>query len=215
MTSKKSRESIYDSMTDEERKKWHAKVACRASANGAVVTMEYGGAFGEQDVNALVAELGDRAKKLAEGDMSGVEAMLYAQAHALQSIFVNLSRRAAKQDYLKQFGTYLGLALKAQAQCRATLETLAELKNPKPSTFVRQQNVAYQQQVNNGAATNPNNETNTHAPARTEKTLNQSNELLEAQHGERLDSGTTGTTSGINSDMATVEAINRPTDRAR
>jgi len=30
------------------------------------------------------------------------------------------------------------LALKAQAQCRATLQTLAEIKNPHPVAFVKQ-----------------------------------------------------------------------------
>lgn len=43
------------------------------------------------------------------------------------------------------------MALKAQAQCRATLETLAEIKNPQPTAFLRQANIAYgPQQVNNG-----------------------------------------------------------------
>jgi hypothetical protein len=41
------------------------------------------------------------------------------------------------------------LALKAQAQCRATAETLAEIKNPRP-IFARNFNaVAGNQQVNN------------------------------------------------------------------
>jgi len=186
-------------------KAWRAKLACRPTVNSAAVTAEYASTFGEQDISALVEELTERTQSLKEGNLDGVEAMLYAQAHALQSIFVNLSRRAVKQDYLKQFGTYLGFALKAQAQCRATLETLAEVKNPKPPTFVRQQNVAYQQQVNNGDLRNKPHD----VPARTEKSVNQSNELLEAQHGERLDSGTAGTAGGTDPAMATMEAIDR------
>jgi hypothetical protein len=35
------------------------------------------------------------------------------------------------------------LALKAQSQCRATLETLAAIKNPQPVAFVRQANIAH------------------------------------------------------------------------
>jgi hypothetical protein len=43
------------------------------------------------------------------------------------------------------------LALKAQRQCRATIETLVMAKNPAPVTFVKQANVAHgPQQVNNG-----------------------------------------------------------------
>ena len=46
--------------------------------------------------------------------------------------------------------TYMRMALKAQSQCRATLKTLANIKNP-PVVFARQANIAQgPQQVNNG-----------------------------------------------------------------
>ncbi len=46
--------------------------------------------------------------------------------------------------------TLLRLALKAQSQCRTTLLTLAEIKNPRPIAFVNQANFAHgPQQVNN------------------------------------------------------------------
>jgi hypothetical protein len=71
------------------------------------------------------------------------------------------------------------LALKAQSQCRATLETLATVKNP-PVLFAKQANIANgPQQVNNGTpAPGP-------APAGKVETI--SNELMEAQGAERLD----------------------------
>jgi hypothetical protein len=210
MASKKQLKPAKDEAADRKKKEFHAKLACRASVNGAAVATEYAGMFGEQDISALIDELSTRTKALKEGDMAGVEAMLYSQAHALQSIFVNLSRRAIKQEYLKQFGTYLGLALKAQAQCRVTLETLAEVKYPKAPTFVRQQNVAYQQQVNNGGV--ESNATNTRTHAR-EKSANQSNELLEASHGERLVSGEAGTAGSTNPELATVETLHRPQNK--
>ena len=51
--------------------------------------------------------------------------------------------------------TYVRLALKAQAQCRATLETLATIKNP-PVVYARQANIAAgRQQVNNGPGSRP------------------------------------------------------------
>ena len=82
--------------------------------------------------------------------MKRAEAMLYGQAHALQAIFMNLSRRAASQEYLKQWEAYLRMAMKAQNQCRMILETLATIKNP-PVVFARQANInnGGQQQVNN------------------------------------------------------------------
>jgi hypothetical protein len=61
------------------------------------------------------------------------------------------------------------LALRAQNQCRATLETLAAIKNP-PVVFAKQANIANgPQQVNNGVGTAP----------RT-----QGNEILQTQQSE-------------------------------
>ena len=42
-------------------------------------------------------------------------------------------------EHLPAAETYMRLALKAQSQCRATLETLANIKNP-PTVFARQAN---------------------------------------------------------------------------
>jgi hypothetical protein len=85
---------------------------------------------------------------------------------------------------------YLRLALKAQGQCRATLETLAMIKNPHPVAFVRQANIAHgPQQVNNGLA-EPGE------PSRAGKTKNQQNKLLEVQSGERLDTEAKCATGG-------------------
>jgi hypothetical protein len=108
----------------------------------------------------------------------------------------------------------LRLALKAQAQSRATLETLAEMKFPNPATFVRQQNVALQQQVNNGAEGNKETSTHTHAQARG-KSENRSNELLEQQHGKWLDTGTAGEASGTYQNVETMETVNRSADTRR
>ena len=85
--------------------------------------------YGELDIGALTDRLLDRIEQMKAGDMSEAEAMLLGQAHALQAIFVNLSRRTVKQEYLKQWETYMRMAMKAQSQCRMTLETLTTLKN--------------------------------------------------------------------------------------
>ena len=56
-------------------------------------------------------------------------------------------------DHLGATETYMRLALKAQSQCRATLESLSEIRNPRSVAFVRQANIAAgHQQVNNGVA---------------------------------------------------------------
>jgi hypothetical protein len=81
--------------------------------------------------------------------LSSCEAMLYSQALALQAIFVNAAIRVTEQEWFSNSEAYMRMALKAQSQCRATLETLAQIKNP-AVVFARQANIAQgPQQVNN------------------------------------------------------------------
>ena len=106
---------------------------------------------GTVDLADLVDDLRERIKKVQGGDMQPVEAILFGQAMTLETIFTSLARQAASQEYLKHLQVYMGLAFKAQAQCRATLEALAEIKNPRPVAFVKQANITNgPQQVNNG-----------------------------------------------------------------
>ena len=128
------------------------------------------------------------------------------QAMALQSIFVNLSRMSNKQNNLRAIETLLRLALKAQSQCRTTLETLANIKNP-PIIYAKQANIASgHQQVNNGVATlNTALPIPTHAP---EKTFSQ-NELLSESTHEILDDRRTAETGNANIQMETMATIDR------
>lgn len=162
------------------------------------------------DINALIAELGKQAEAVSGGDLRRAEAMLLSQAHSLDAIFGNLARRAASNfgEYLNAAETYMRLALRAQSQCRATLETLALIKNPAPVAFVRQTNIGQAVQVNNapGAAGNE---------SRAREIESAQSRLLEAQHGERLDSETEGTASGADPQLATVGKIDRPENPER
>lgn len=92
------------------------------------------------------------------GDLSDLEAMLVAQAGALNSIFNSFARaaRANMDEHVIATDTYMRIGLKAQSQCRATVETLAEIKHPRQVSFVHQANIANgPQQVNNGGAVLP------------------------------------------------------------
>jgi hypothetical protein len=82
---------------------------------------------------------------------------------------------------------YMRLALKAQSQCRATIETIAEMKNPKPIAFVQQANIAHGPQQVNNTANKP-----IRAGARVRENEIPQNKLLEAQNGARMDTGTQG-----------------------
>lgn len=71
-----------------------------------------------------------------------------AQAVSLNALYTQLAYRARNAEYVDSFDRYLRLALKAQGQCRATLETLATMKNP-PTVIARQANITSgPQQVN-------------------------------------------------------------------
>ena len=74
-----------------------------------------------------------RIEEVKNGDLSGLEEMLVTQSLLLNNIFVEMASHAAnnKSEYLKATQTYLNLALKAQSQCRCTIEALNEIKNPK------------------------------------------------------------------------------------
>ena len=70
------------------------------------------------------------AEAINGGDMRRIEAMLANQATALQSLFAGLAERGMTCDHAAGFEANFRMALRAQSQCRATLETLAAIKNP-------------------------------------------------------------------------------------
>lgn len=117
-----------------------------------------------------------------------------------------------KQEYLRNYETYLRLALKAQSQCRATLETLANVKNPRPIAFVQQANITNgPQQVNNGIPPTVTLGTD----ARAGKNESEPNKLLEKQHAERMDTRTQRTSGAPDSGLETVGSIHRTENSKR
>lgn len=192
----------------------NAKLALAPSINAAAVIETYQGNIAGKDVDfpALVDGLRESFTQSKDGDLSRLENMLIGQATALQSIFVSLARRAQTQEYLSQYQTYLGMALKAQAQSRATIQAVVELKYPRQVAFVKQANISHgPQQVNNGVDCR----SNTHAHAE-EKQIQQ-NELLEDKsHGRtQMDTGAAPAAGRSNPALETVGAINRADKRRR
>lgn len=103
----------------------------------------------ELDTPSLLDELVEQARRLGKGDTSQPEAMLINQAVALQSLFAGLTERALAQPSSPYFQELMRLGLKAQGQCRSTLQALAALKAP-PSIYAQQANVTSgPQQINN------------------------------------------------------------------
>ena len=128
-----------------------ADLALQPSFSAATVALAYlGQPGGELSVTGLNEALKVSIEDISAGDMSRVEAMLLAQAHAMQAIFVDLAGRAARAQRPEHQESLLRMAFKAQNQCRMTLESLATVKDP-PVVFARQANIANgPQQINNG-----------------------------------------------------------------
>ena len=149
-------------------------------------------------LNAIV----DAAERVKRGDLGDAEALLTAQTVTLNALFANLAHRSHESTYLDHFDRYMRLALKAHTQCRATVETLAAIKNP-PTVFAHQANIANgPQQVNNALA-----------PSRAGILEARRNGLLEEARGERMDLGAAGSAGTGDQALATVGTLNRPTNR--
>ena len=125
-------------------------------ANASATAAFQGDDHGEMSLDDLIDALQAHGRNVNRADLSGVEQMLAAQSVTLNAVFTQLARRASRNmDSSRHLGAaeiYLRLALKAQGQCRATLESLAAIKNP-PVVIAKQMNVANgPQQVNNHAS---------------------------------------------------------------
>ena len=91
---------------------------------------------GEPRFDDYGKELKARAQATVQGDLTLVSEVLTAQALTLDAMFTEMARRASLNmgDYLDAMERYARLALKAQANSRATLEALARLHQPREQT---------------------------------------------------------------------------------
>jgi hypothetical protein len=165
-----------------------ARAGLNPSTHAALALGKWGERLGRQDINEVRAELERQAAAASDNDLSRLEGMLTMQAHVLDALFSNLAIRARNTlGHPDAWERFMRMALKAQSQCRTTIETLAEIKNPKPLAIVRQANIAHgHQQVNNGSGAEL-------CPGKAKGKLN---ELSEEPYGQRLDHGVARPTAG-------------------
>ncbi len=151
------------------------------------------------DVPTLVATLRDQAAAVRAGDLSQAEAMLINQASSLQALYVRLTERAMEQTHMPNLEGFMRMALRAQSQCRATLETLAAIKNP-PIVYARQANVTTgPQQINNGLA----------APSPAREIKSEQTQLSGGTHELLPDARASGLASRVNPALEAVGEIDR------
>ena len=176
-----------------------AKLAT-TSVLSAVTLKRYAGAGDTLEMPDLVDEMRKAGDEVVDGNMCRVERMLANQAMTLDAIFNNMAQRSHSQETFKDIEVLMRLALKAQAQARSTAEALALLKNPQP--YVRQANMTTgPQQVNNAYAVAPSH---SGIQSGAENIQSEQNKLLEADHGNYLDTRAQGAASRINQTVAAV-----------
>ena len=189
------------------------RLATQPSVHAAAVMAPYQESFvgKEVDLSVIIHSLNKTFVEVGGGDLSAMESMLVSQATALQTIFTGLARRAHEQTQQRSFEVYLGLALKAQSQSRATISALVDLKYPRQATFVKQANIAHgPQQVNNETRSGEG----AHR-AGAEKTP-EPDKLLEADDGQRssgVDARAAQKAERSYSRLATMGPVHRPQKR--
>ena len=183
-----------------------ARVAVTPTTQAAVTAIGglLGQGFEEVELDALKDELATYARAAQAGDLSRNEAMLSAQATTLDLLFNKLTRQAVGHigTSAETVSHYLKLALRAQGQCRATAETLHEMKYPQAVSFVQQANIAHGPQLVNNCP-------------RADEPRNTQNELLEALPSERMDTGATRTPTSGSTPLDAVGAFNGTTFKRR
>lgn len=159
----------------------------------------------------MVASLEENGQGVNRGDLAPLEKMLNAQAVALNVMFAEMARRSALNmgTHLEATETYMRLALRAQNQSRATVESLSAIKNP-PVVFAKQANInnGGQQQVNNGTPGRL-------PPAHTAENETSPNKLQENLYVEGMDAGAPGAAIGTNQGSQAVGIVNRPKNGGR
>lgn len=190
-----------------------AELAAHGLAGNALTLVNFSRVgIGELSLTDCMAVLKGKGEAVNRGDMREAEALLAAHVASLNAIYTELARRAMLNmgEHLGATETYLRLAMKAQSQCRSTIETLAEMKSP-PVVFARQANISNgPQQVNNGMPSSDGERSaQARAPAR-EKQITPTELLEDATDGRtQLDPGATTTTGRAYSALEPVEARHR------
>ena len=104
--------------------------------------------YHDMDVPTLLETLRAHTKAVKDGNADALEASLVGQSEALQALFVRLTELAMQQDRVSNLSALMKLALRAQSQCRSTVETISQIK--KPSVVYQANFTTGTQQINFG-----------------------------------------------------------------
>lgn len=156
------------------------------------------------DVLTVADKLTQSLAKINDGNIQEIEAMLMTQAHTLNTLFHRTISQIPNINMINQIQVFSDIALRAQNQARKTLAVLAELKNPRRTTFIKNQNNALNQQVN----VTPNSDSSKNL----EKTAT---ELVNEVLNEKMDDRRTAKTIPNHTKKEALAILNRPANTRR
>ncbi len=168
---------------------------------------------GPVDAQAAYDAMRARMEEVRRGELATAEVTLAGQAAALNAIFAAMAMRAQAQLDRPGNGAerYLRMALKAQSQCRVTLDALAGMVTG-PLTYRREPGVIVQQQTNIAHGPMQVNNALPDGTAAAENRENVRFELKDWGNGERLDGGAAGWSGAAYPPAEAVGAFDRATD---
>lgn len=178
---------------------------------------------GNVDMTELMASVAREAKEVEDGNLAHLEGMMASQAITLNGVFTAYMVKAVAAHGTAAGEVYMRAALRAQAQSRATFETLVYAKNPPSAVIAKQANITNgPQQVVNGSVPDVQHLGTVQkslAPARTAQIESAPIKLLEADGSgeilERVDGPAPKAASEGNPSVAAVAVLNRPKVRRR
>lgn len=129
------------------------------------------------DTVGLADALEEQVALAKNKDLDQGVGMLVAQAYTLDALFNHLLQKGLYSDYIDHLDSFMKLALRAQSQARSTWEAVSAIQNPLVAGYVKQANIAQNQQVNNDSTVTNG--------SRAREIENQPTELLEEEADEQ------------------------------
>lgn len=129
-----------ETRADEKIGRTLARMTLDPQTRNASIAMSFGGkVFGDRiqpDIMQCSAVVGEEIERAMTGDLGLATRVYTAQVISLDALFTEMARRSGANmgEYPDAADRYMRLALKAQSACRATLEALARLHQPREQT---------------------------------------------------------------------------------
>jgi hypothetical protein len=179
-----------------------ARTVISPAVNANLAVKDWAGLRGTPIDRGLLLELETQIAAIQAGNLDRPTALLAAHMETLNAVFYGLVHSAFEYRGNPYQEEKVRLALRVQAQMRATIEAIADLKNPRSVAFVQQANIGSAVQVNNCAEL-------------ANKIQNAPNKLLEEQYEKWLDAGAMQAAISGDQNMEAMGSIHGTTNSRR